>query len=183
MKKQTNLEFDFHINGFPCGRQNLRISKSEEYGLRLVLRLGAAGGQLSIRELAEGEGLPEATVAKVISTLRRAGIVTAERGRNGGYSLSGHARDITVATVVNAFDSSVYGPEFCNRMTPGETSCANASNCGLQPVWHGLTAVIGDFLNSITVADVIDGAAGNRDSLPILAGHRQRPADLVLEER
>ncbi len=162
-----------------AGGRALRITKSEEYGLRLVLRLAAEGGQLSIRELAEGEGLPEATVAKVISRLRKSGIVSAERGRNGGYSLFGHAHDITIAEVVNAFGSTVYGPEFCDRMTPGEVQCVNESGCGLRPVWHGLTAVIGDFLSSITVADVI----GGRDGLPLVAGQQHRPADLFLGDR
>ena len=161
----------------------MRITKSEEYGLRLVLRLATDGGQLTIHELADREGLPDATVAKVISKLRRSGIVSAERGRNGGYSLFVHAHDLTVATVVNAFDSSVYGPDFCDRMTPGEERCANASDCGLRPVWHGLTAVIGDFLNSITVADLIGGKTGGSDGLPMVAGQQHRPAHLFLEER
>ena len=48
-----------------------------------MLRLAADGGRLNIRELAQLEAIPEATVAKVISKLRRAGLVCAERGRNG----------------------------------------------------------------------------------------------------
>lgn len=150
----------------------MRISKSEEYGLRLVLRLAADGGQLSIRELAEHEGLPETTVAKVISRLRQAELVVAERGRNGGYSLDRDASDITVARVVAAFDTSVYGPEFCDRMTPGDGGCAHATDCGLKPLWHGLTAVIGDFLDSVTVADIMRGSQPRRDTLPVVAGQQ-----------
>jgi len=148
----------------------VRISKAEEYGLRLVLRLAADGGQLSIRELAELEGLPETTIAKVISRLRNADLVAAERGRNGGYSLDGEASDITVARVVAAFGTTVYGPEFCDRMTPGDGGCANEHDCGLKPLWHGLTAVIGDFLGSVTVADVMRGSTRPRDGLPMVAG-------------
>jgi Rrf2 family protein len=148
----------------------VRITKSEEYGLRLVLRLAADGGQLNIRELAHMEAIPETTVAKVISKLRRAGLVCAERGRNGGYSLTLAAQDITIARVVAAFESTVYGPDFCDRMTPGDGGCANESACGLRPVWRGLTAVIGDFLESITVADVIHGKAPQPGSLPMVTG-------------
>jgi Rrf2 family nitric oxide-sensitive transcriptional repressor len=149
----------------------VRISKSEEYGLRLVMRLASNGGRLTIRELAEQEQLPDTTVAKVVSRLRRAELVRAERGRNGGYSLSSAADRISVARVVEAFDNRIYDPEFCDRMSPGDGSCAHSSACGLRPVWRGLTAVIADFLAGITVADVIAGGVpGPRQGLPIAAG-------------
>jgi Rrf2 family protein len=152
----------------------VRITKSEEYGLRLVMRLAENGGQLTIRELAGGEGLPEPTVAKVIGRLRRAGVVSAARGRNGGYSLTLPAGEITVARVVEAFDDRVYDPGFCDRMSPGEEACAHSNACGLRPVWHGLTAVIGDFLAGITVADVIAGRGRPQPekTLPLVVGQR-----------
>lgn len=152
----------------------MRITKSEEYGLRLVIRLATEGGQLTIRELADQEHLPETTVAKVIGKLRKADVVSAERGRNGGYVLTSPAENITIARVVEAFDERIYDPAFCDRMSPGEESCAHTSSCGLRPVWRGLTAVIGDFLAGITVADVIRG--GNQPPtdalLPVVATQR-----------
>ena len=151
----------------------MRITKFEEYGLRLVLRLAAAGGQLAIRELAERERIPEPTVAKVIARLRSAGLVRASRGRNGGYALAEPASSISIARIVDAFDERLYDPGFCDRMAPGETACSRASSCGLRPVWRGLTAVVGDFLAGITVADVLAGGpAGDRRSLPLAAGQR-----------
>ena len=152
----------------------MRITKSEEYGLRLVMRLAESGSQLTIRELAENEALPEPTVAKVIGRLRRAGVVDSERGRNGGYSLTLSAAEITVARVVEAFDERVYDPGFCERMSPGDEACAHSTACGLRPVWRGLTAVIGDFLAGITVADVIAGGPPLRpdNTLPVVVGRR-----------
>ena len=135
----------------------MKVSKTEEYGVRLVMSLAASGGQLNIRELAAREGLPEPTVAKVVARLRRAGVVTAERGRNGGYSLSCAPDRLTLASVVAAFEQRVYDPGFCSRMTPEGATCARSAECGLRPVWSGLTEVIGDFLSSITVADLVAG--------------------------
>ncbi len=159
----------------------MRISRSEEYGLRLVLRLATHGGQLSIRELAGLEELPETTVAKVIARLRKANVVQAERGRNGGYSLDGEASDITVARVVAAFGTTVYGPEFCSQMTPGDGGCAHQTDCGLRPLWHGLTAVIGNFLDNITVADVMRGSAHHPEGLPMVVGQGIRGQRLTHE--
>jgi len=151
----------------------VRITKSEEYGLRLALRLAADGGQLTIHQLAARERIPEATVAKVIARLRAAALVRASRGRNGGYALAEPASSITVARIVEAFDERLYDPGFCDRMAPGEAACSRASSCGLRPVWRGLTAVVGDFLAGITIADVLAGVpVGGRGSLPLVAGQR-----------
>lgn len=152
----------------------MRITKSEEYGLRLVIRLATDGGRLTIRELADAERIPEPTVAKVVGRLRGAGVVHAERGRNGGYSLTTPAEEMTVARVVEAFDERMYDPAFCDRMSPGDAACARAGNCGLRPVWRGLSTVIGEFLAGITVADVLTGAppSSSRDALPLVAAQR-----------
>ena len=132
----------------------MRITKHEEFGLRLVTSIARSGGQLNIRELAEHEGLPEATIAKVVARLRRAGLLAAERGRNGGYSLTRAAETITLSQVVGAFGNKIYDADFCGRMNSGE-SCAHEASCGLRPVWNGLGEVIGNFLDGYTVDDVV----------------------------
>jgi len=134
--------------------------------MRLVMALATEGGQLTIRSLSEREGLPDATVAKIIGRLRHAGILRAERGRHGGYTLSRPASDVTLANVVEAFDQKVFDPSFCNRMTRDGADCAHIRDCGLRPVLSSLTSVIGNFLSQITVADLIDGEVPARRSLP-----------------
>lgn len=137
----------------------MRISKAEEYGLRLVMTLAMDGGQLTIRELAAREHLPEPTVAKVVGALRRAGVVRAERGRYGGYELAAPPARVTLVQVVEAFDDRMFDAGFCDRMSPGHRGCSHADGCGLRPVWRSLSEMVAQFLAGITVADVIRGAA------------------------
>ncbi len=148
----------------------MRVSKSEEYGLRLVMSLAVSGAQLTIRELAEREDLPDTTVAKIVGQLRRAGLVEAVRGRNGGYTLTRPADEISLGTVVSAFEAEVFSSDFCQTMSPGSRPCIKSAGCGLKPVWRGLRSVIGNFLDGITVADIVAGGAGSRDRLlPVAA--------------
>jgi len=135
----------------------MRVSRAEEYGVRLVMSLAANGGQLAIRELAAREGLPEPTVAKVVSRLRRAGLVAAARGRNGGYTLARPAASLSLASVVEAVTGRTSERSFCTRMTPSGEACVHARGCGLRPVWRNLEAAIGSFLGRVTVADVVGG--------------------------
>jgi Rrf2 family protein len=139
----------------------MRVSRAEEYGVRLVMSLAASGGQLAIRELALREGLPEPTVAKVVSRLRRAGLVAAARGRKGGYTLARPAASLSLASVVEAVAGRTPERGFCVRMTPSGGACVHARGCVLRPVWRSLETVIGSFLGRITVADVVDGRAAD----------------------
>ena len=133
----------------------MRITNHEEYGLRLTLRLAQAERQLSVRELAELEHLPEPTVAKVLGRLRKAHIVTAERGRNGGFSLASPAEKITLLAITQALDRPLFDASFCHQRGPESTPCSHIEGCTLRPVWRGLSAQIGGFLSSLTVEDLL----------------------------
>jgi len=136
------------------------------------MSLAVSGDQLTIRELAEREDLPDTTVAKIVGRLRRAGLVEAVRGRNGGYTLTRPADEISLGTVVSAFEADVFSSDFCQTMSPGDGPCAKSAGCGLKPVWRGLRSVIGNFLDGITVAEIVAGGARSQDSpLPVVATH------------
>jgi len=138
-----------------------------------VMSLAVSGDQLTIRELAEREDLPDTTVAKIVGRLRRAGLVDAERGRNGGYTLTRSADEISLSHVVSAFEAQVFSSDFCHTMSPGDGICAKSADCGLRPVWRGLRNVIGNFLEGITVADIVAGGNGPKNNLlPVAAIHR-----------
>jgi Rrf2 family iron-sulfur cluster assembly transcriptional regulator len=147
------------------------------------MALAAADGQLTVRELAEREALPEPTVAKVVHRLRRAGLVRAERGRNGGYSLARPADELTLAAVLEPFDSSLADGSFCRTMSRDGTPCTHLSRCGLRPIWRNLTELIGDFLSGITLADLLadrggshrPGQGGYTAQLPLEAGTACHP--------
>jgi len=69
----------------------MRISSLEEYGLRCTLALArvARGGQLSIADIADREGLSTPYASKLLAILRKAGIASAVRGRGGGQRPDG----------------------------------------------------------------------------------------------
>lgn len=153
----------------------MRVTKTEEYGLRLVMSLARECDQLSIRELAAREALPETTVAKVIGRLRHAGVVTSERGRNGGYALAESADQINLAQIVEAFSEPLYDRSFCDRINPSDEPCTHHTACGLRPVWRGLADIVGDFLSRISIADIIQDPADSGATDPVLHSGRRIP--------
>ncbi len=129
------------------------ITRSEEYGVRLVLRLARQQEQLNVTQLAELENLPEPTVAKVLLQLRKAGIVSAERGRNGGYSLMEPPETTSVAQVLGALGEPLFSGRFCQSEV--SCDCPNDPECGLRSVWSHIDRMIEAVLSGTTLKDLL----------------------------
>lgn len=129
------------------------ITRTEEYGVRLVLRMAREGGQMTVSRLAELEALPEPTVAKVLLQLRRGGIVRAERGRTGGYFLADEPRRLTVARVLAALGEPLFAGRFCQ--SESACACPNDAECSLRSVWCHIDTMIGKVLEGTTLQDLL----------------------------
>lgn len=83
----------------------MAISRTAEYGLRAVVWLAQNPGiPLTTQQLAEGTRVSVSYLPKVLQPLARAGILTSQRGINGGYTLERDPADLTVLEVVNCVD-------------------------------------------------------------------------------
>lgn len=81
-------------------------STSVEYGLHCLLPLCAPEARASSQDLADFQGVSSAYVAKLFTTLKRAGLVVALEGAGGGYRLARAAADISVLDVVQALEGN-----------------------------------------------------------------------------
>jgi|GEM_PF-4525012 len=86
----------------------MKISSQDEYGLRILLRIGRADTEkgLSIPQLSELEGLSVAYVGKLTRILRLAGFIESTRGQKGGYILSKPVEEIKINDVLNALGAA-----------------------------------------------------------------------------
>lgn len=81
------------------------ISQSAEYALRAAVLLSRAeGAPMTTQQLAEVSLIPQDYLSKILQDLRRAGLVTSQRGVNGGFVLAKDPRKTTALEVVNALD-------------------------------------------------------------------------------
>ncbi|MCW5776769.1 MAG: Rrf2 family transcriptional regulator [Phycisphaeraceae bacterium] len=82
------------------------LSRTTEYALRAVLYLAKSGGRPhTTQAIAEAVQVPEGYLAKVLSTLARAGVLNAQRGPSGGFSLARPPERVTMLDVVDALDA------------------------------------------------------------------------------
>ncbi len=130
-----------------------RMSKMTDYG---VVVLGLLAGKrerlVSAPEIAEGTGLPGATVSQVLKTLGAAGLVASHRGARGGYELAREPDQVTVRELVVAFE----GPLAVTACVEGaEESCAVEPLCLLAGGWEQVNSAIRTALDSVTLADLL----------------------------
>jgi len=131
--------------------------------LRCLMVLARLGGEgpVSIRRIVEDENLPQDYIEQLLLKLRRGKLIKSARGVNGGYQLIRVAADISVRDVLEAVEGHTF-ELICGRENkPHKRPCCDES-CVLRGVWKGLKGLIEDYLDRISVQDLIDKDSGGK---------------------
>ena len=128
------------------------LSKLADYGVIVATHLASvAPNQINAVHLAADTRLPQATVAKVLKLLAKAGIVSAVRGAAGGYRLARSAHAISVAEIVAAIDGDFAMTQCTSKIGP----CDRLHYCPTRPHWHRINQAVGEALGGITLGEMI----------------------------
>jgi Rrf2 family protein len=154
----------------------MKLTKLEEQGMRLAMCLARKQDQMTLPELSGLEGMTEALAAKVLGRLRAGGIVSASRGRHGGYALARPAADLTVCTVLRSLGRPLV--DGCFTGSPGQRQdpCPHVGDCGIRPLWEFIGGRIEDVLNQMTLADLLEREERVRERLNSIDQTRNRTA-------
>ena len=137
----------------------MRITALEEYGLRCLVALAreGKGGQLSISDIAEAEGLSIPYASKLLSSLRKVGLVDSVRGRGGGFCIAREASEITLLDVITGLGGPLIDPKHCERFSGQLSKCVHVDNCSVHYILGSLAGYMADFLCRTTIQNIIDG--------------------------
>jgi Rrf2 family protein len=130
----------------------MRVSAKVDYGLRAMVELAAAPpGFVTSSELAAAQGIPPKFLENILLQLRHAGLVTSQRGAEGGHRLARAPEEISVADVIRALE----GPIATVRgVRPDDLEYSGAA-VGLLDVWLRLRASMRGVLEDTTLADLV----------------------------
>ena len=136
----------------------MRVTTWTEYSLIITLHLAkrhrADGGRVAARELAEAERLPPDYVEQILLRLRRADLVASVRGARGGYRLARDPATISVRDVMAASEHQTFEMN-CELHQVDAERCSPGSACSIRPVWVALQQRVDEFLDGITLADLL----------------------------
>ncbi|HYF97803.1 MAG TPA: SUF system Fe-S cluster assembly regulator [Coxiellaceae bacterium] len=128
----------------------LKISKLADYALVLMGHLSKTNGRYSATQLAQAAHLSVPTTSKVLKLLNEVGLLSSERGSQGGYQLTKAAAQISVAEIIAAMDGRVMMTE-CGH---GRNQCEHESHCSLKANWRLINKAINSVLNNISLEDM-----------------------------
>ncbi len=137
----------------------MQITRQADYAIRAVLylsRLGT-GRRAATSQIAQEEHIPPSFLAKIVSQLSVAGLLTTSRGARGGVSLARKPDEITLLEVVEAID----GPILLNECVSENGTCPFKDNCPLQEIWVEAQRDLVNRLQSVTFGRFVpEHAAG-----------------------
>lgn len=133
----------------------MRVSAKVDYALRAMAELAAAPpGLTTAEQLASTQHIPPKFLESILAQLRSAGLVSSQRGAEGGYQLARPAQEISIAEVIRELE----GPIATVRgVRPDELEYGGAA-AGLRAVWLELRTQIRGVLEQTTLADIAAAA-------------------------
>jgi Rrf2 family protein len=148
----------------------VKITAQEEYGLRILIRIGACRGEtgLSIPQLSEAEGLSPFYVAKLTRILRLQGFINSTPGYKGGYVLARPAKMIIINTVLKALGGSLFDKEFCGLHAGNLKLCINTVDCSSRSLWQMVQYTIDQMLDQVTLDDLVNSENKSGENLRFL---------------
>ena len=141
----------------------MKLSTKGRYGIKAMVDLAteyASGNKLSTAQLSERQGVSYAYLEQLIALLKKAGLVTAARGAQGGYTLSRPPQEISVGEVLKALEGST---ALVDCVGTSGTECENVCTCSARPLWLKLQKRIDDVLDSTTIQDMAEDYITQRE--------------------
>jgi len=137
----------------------MMVSTRGRYALRVMIDLAEqSGGRfVPLKEIAARQEIPQKYLEAIMAVLSRAGLLEGERGKGGGYRLVRRPQDYPVGEILRLTEESL-APVSC--LECGAAPCARAGECRTLPLWTRLDALVSQFLDGVTVADLTKGGGG-----------------------
>ncbi len=135
---------------------DMKISTKGRYALRLMIDLAQneSQGHISLKDVAKRQNISVKYLEQIASPLSKAGLIKSTRGPSGGYSLVKLSKDYTSREILEVVE--------------GKVSCASflddddipSEDVPMMPFYEGLNKVIIEYLDSYTLADLVEMNTG-----------------------
>ena len=137
----------------------MKVSAQEEYGFRCMTQIALHEREnipTTAPKIAKAEGISLPYANKLLTILKRAGLILSVRGVNGGYQLSRDASQIPLSEILKALGGFLFSPDFCQCFPGLKEQCVhNRSSCSLRSVWSVLGEYIEGVLSETTLEDLV----------------------------
>jgi Rrf2 family protein len=117
------------------------------------LALHDTGEFIPLRNVSSRQEITIKYLEQIIPMLSRVGYLKSSRGKDGGYRLAKPPRDYRVGDILRAVEGDL-SPVACMEDDPNR--CPRSGWCPTLPMWEGLNKVINDYLDNITLEELVN---------------------------
>ena len=130
------------------------ISTRGRYALRVMIDLAEHGGGdfVPMKEVAARQEISLKYIERIMPLLTKENLVEGQHGKGGGYRLCRPPEDYPVGEILRATEGGL-APVAC--LERGAKPCPRAAECRTLPMWRKLDELIENYLDSVTVADLM----------------------------
>jgi len=132
----------------------MKVSTKVQYGMQALADIALYsenGSAVSGPEIAERQDISQKYLEQILTHLKQAGLIRAQKGLRGGYMLARPADQIRLSEILNALDNSILEETDPAEETDGRSLRSAVNNC----VWREMNRSITDFAESRTLSDIM----------------------------
>lgn len=131
------------------------ISTKGRYALRVMIDLAEHQTDefISLKGIAQRQEISEKYLESIIRMLVKARVLESLRGKGGGYRMKKTPGEYTVGSILRLTEESL-SPVAC--LEENADVCPRMGKCRTLSLWQGLNKVIQEYLESVTIADLME---------------------------
>lgn len=139
----------------------MRISTRGRYALRLMMDIASHDqeGYVSLKDAAARQEISMKYLEQIAGMLAKAGMLRSGRGAQGGYRLANAPEAYTIGSILRLTEGDL-APVAC--LEGPENTCQRCGECPTLDFWTGLYAVVNDYIDRFTLADLLAEQAKKR---------------------
>ncbi len=110
-------------------------------------------GYIALKDIANRQNISKKYLEQIIAILNQTDFLLSNRGSQGGYKLAKAPKDYNVLEILERTEGSL-APVSC--LETDVNCCERKDECTTLYVWEGLQKVVQNYLESITLQDILD---------------------------
>jgi len=130
------------------------LTKKSEYALLSLVSIAQSTIPKNVEQLSTELNISKSFLAKILQNLAKNNILNSYKGNNGGFTLKKPCEELTIFEITTIAEQKF--PTVFECTTSTETCEGNKDGrCTIFPLLNNLQFKINDFLNQLTLKDIL----------------------------
>ena len=132
------------------------VSTRGRYAIRVMIDLAEHmnGKYIPMKEIADRQDVSLKYMTKIMQALTKSGMLDGQHGKGGGYKLNRDPEEYRVGDILRLTEGTL-APVAC--IDEPDCKCDRSFECRTRPMWNELDKLISEYLDGITIADLMEG--------------------------